>query len=161
MTYALILNGEVVRQGMTEPLPASYDGRIVPEHFDDYPVVEWPNIAVPGVPALELVQGEDRLRYTWIVRPRTADERRREWSARDFDSRVELLAPGAWDRLQAAAVNPELPEEVRAQLRVAIRQADKAVSVVSDDPDTMAFIGAAVAVGVLSQEQAEAILEGP
>lgn len=161
MNYSLILNGEVVRQGMTDPLPESYDGRIVPERHDEPPIVQWPDIVVPADPAIVSDNGVETVVYGWVVRPRTQDERRREWSAKDFDERVEMLAPGAWDRLADAAANPGLPSEVRAQLRKAIRQSEKAVSVVSDNPDTLRFIGAAVAVGVLTQEQATAILEGP
>ncbi len=161
-TFAIVHEGRVVATGIREPLPTSFDGVLIPETFDLEPVAIWPEIAVEGPVVIDTSDGVPTgVRHTWSVRQRTIEERRREWSSHDFDSRVELLSPGAWDRLEAAARNEGFPEELRAKLRTAIRQSDKAVSVISDDPDTLQFFGAAVSVGVLTDQQADLILNGP
>lgn len=162
MKYAIVINGEVVRTGLEEPLPESHDGVIVPETVDPQPSPEWPEILVEGPMVIDVSNGvPSGVRHTWVVRDRTSDERRREWAARDFDERVDMIAPGAWDRLALAAENEALPENVRAQLRTAIRQSEKAVSVISDHPETLQFVGAAVMVGVLTEAEADSILNGP
>lgn len=80
------------------------------------------------------------------------------WSAKEFDERVEAMAPGAWDRLEDLAVDPETPPETRKIIRAAIRLSSKAVEVVSTNSDTVRFMTMAVAVGVLTQDQADHIL---
>jgi len=80
------------------------------------------------------------------------------WSAKEFDERVEAMAPGAWDRLEDLAVDPETPPETRKIIRAAIRLSSKAVEVVSTNQDTVRFMAMAVAVGVLTQDQADHIL---
>lgn len=80
------------------------------------------------------------------------------WSAKEFDERVEAMAPGAWDRLEDLAVDHETPPETRKIIRAAIRLSSKAVEVVSTNPDTVRFMAMAVAVGVLTQDQSEHIL---
>lgn len=80
------------------------------------------------------------------------------WSAKDFDERVESMAPGAWDRLEDMAVDPETPAEIRKIIRAAIRLSSKAVEVVSTNEETLRFMGMAVAVGVLTQDQSDKIL---
>lgn len=85
-------------------------------------------------------------------------EAEHEWSALEFYNHVETNAPGAWDRMDAAAANAQLPDDVRALVRKAIRQSQLAVTVRNNNADTMAFMQLAVAIGVLTQEQADRIL---
>ena len=82
----------------------------------------------------------------------------RVWTALEFDVRVATVSPGAWERLEAAAGNTQIPEEYRLMLRAAIRQAAKAQEIVSDDPRTLAFLEAAVQFGVISDEARSRIL---
>ncbi len=89
------------------------------------------------------------------------DQLRREWTALQFDARVESFSPGAWDRLEALRSDTNFPESVRLQVAAAIRAAGKAQTVMSDDPRTIAFVAAAVALGVLTQDAADKILLGP
>jgi len=89
---------------------------------------------------------------------RTRLEAEHEWSALEFYNHVETNAPGAWDRMDAAAANTQLPDDVRALVRKAIRQSQLAVTVRNNNADTMAFMQLAVALGVLTQEQSDKIL---
>ncbi len=160
---ALVANdGRIIKTNLGDDRPSSYEGLWVDQRIEPHPETEWPMIAVLGPEEAVIENGVPvSVTQRWSVRQRTNEEMRREWSAKDFDERVESLAPGAWDRLESAAESGQLPDEVRSRLRSAVRQASKAVTVISDEPDTLKFMGAAVAVGVLSSEQAAAILEGP
>ena len=85
-------------------------------------------------------------------------ESEHEWSAVEFYNNVETNAPGAWDRMDAASVNVELPNEIRALVRKAIRQSQLAVTVKNNNSDTVAFMELAVSIGVLTREQSDKIL---
>jgi len=76
----------------------------------------------------------------------------------EFDTRVETISPGAWERLEAASVNALIPKANRSQVKAAIRRASKAVQIESDDPQTVAFLDAAVALGVITSEEKTRVL---
>ncbi len=107
------------------------------------------------------------VRQGWELVPVTADDLRITWDASDFVRRVEAVAPGAWDRLDAAIDSPDVPSQVRSQLRMARRLVETSQHVISDDPDTLAFLVGVVAIGpmlpapILTEDQAAAILTGP
>lgn len=126
------------------------------EFRDDSPVVPDHN------PWSEFVEdvwdvGPELVVHTCAVRRRKTPLPR-TWTALEFDVRVETTSPGAWERLEAAAANPQIPEEYRLLLRAAIRQAAKAQEIVSDDPRTLAFLDAAVSFGVISEDARSRIL---
>lgn len=82
----------------------------------------------------------------------------RVWSALEFDARVEEVSPGAWERLEDVSVNALIPKANRSQVKAAIRRAAKAVQIESDDPQTLAFLDAAVALGVITAEEQTRVL---
>lgn len=94
----------------------------------------------------------------WIVPPASA---RRIWTALEFEDRVEGIAPGAWDRLEDAKNASGLTPAQEAQIRAAVRQSQKAQEIVSDDPRTVAFLDAVVALGVITDAERARILFDP
>lgn len=95
--------------------------------------------------------------HAYEVRPRSAPVPR-VWSALEFDAHVESISPGAWERLEDTSVSTSIPKVSRSQVRAAIRRASKAVQIESDDPQTLAFLDAAVALGVVSASEKQRIL---
>lgn len=140
------------------PLPDGSDGFIVERIDDDRPVPSVGEVVVPGEVVYDA--GDRVTRQRWIVRAGTPDELRVTWDASDFVRRVESVAPGAWDKFDAAISNQTIPDEYRRLMRTAKRLIDSAQHVVSDDPDTQGFMQLAVTVGVLTGEQAAQILSG-
>lgn len=147
---ALIKNGEILKTDLGDERPASYEGEWVEQVETSPPPVDWPDIAVDG--GLAVVGG--RVERRWAVRPRTEEERVRTWSSLDFHTRVNTYAPTAWKKLrQAAAVN-----EIAAEMH---DQALAAQDVVSNDSRTLQFIQGAVAFGILTEDEANNILNAP
>lgn len=149
----LIMKVAILRNGLVENV-------IVSDGLDD------PSIFPEGTTPMECPDGVGvgwRLDSGgWVAPPPGAPSPTvRVWTALEFDRRVEGISPGAWDRLEAAAANPELPAEARVQLRAAIRQSSKAAEIISDDQSTIAFLGAAVALGVITSEERDRILTDP
>jgi hypothetical protein len=162
----LLNNGQLIPWTFGEaPLPPNSDGRLVERVPDPVPELEAGQVAEPGEVFFDPQAGVSRQR--WVVRTLTTDELRRTWDASDFVRRVESIAPGSWDRLDAAIDSSDLPAPVRSQLRMARRLVETSQHVISDDPETVAFLAGVVAIGpllpspILTQEQAEAILAGP
>lgn len=95
--------------------------------------------------------------HTYVVQLRAVPVPR-VWTALEFDTRVEAISPGAWERLEGASVNALIPKANRAQVKAAIRRAAKAVQIESDDHQTLAFLDAAVALGVITAEERTRVL---
>lgn len=95
--------------------------------------------------------------HTYEVRARAVPVPR-VWSALEFDTRVETISPGAWGRLEDVSVNTLIPKANRSRVKAAIRRAAKAVQIESDDPQTIAFLDAAVALGVVTSEEKTRVL---
>ena len=131
----------------TNTLPA---GEALPERGD---WLVWTEVQLTNVVA-ELTP----LKEAWNKAQEIRELPALVWSAKEFDERVEAMAPGAWDRLEDMAVDPEITPETRRIIRAAIRLSSKAVEVVSTNPETIRFMAMAVAVGVLTQDQADHIL---
>jgi len=85
----------------------------------------------------------------------------RSWTALEFTERLDKFAPGALDALDDAIANAGLPAEVRAQLRIARRRLLAAQEVNSKNDETVKFMAAAVALGILTQDQADHVLKDP
>ena len=101
--------------------------------------------------------GTDTVTHTYSVRARAVPVPR-VWTALEFDARVETISPGAWERLDDASINALIPKASRSQVKAAIRQAAKATQIESDDPRTLAFLDAAVALGVITAEERTRVL---
>lgn len=95
--------------------------------------------------------------HTYVVRARETPVPR-VWTALEFDARVEAISPGAWERLEDVSVNALIPKAGRPQVKAAIRRAAKAVQIESDDEQTLAFLDAAVALGVITAEEQTRVL---
>jgi len=85
----------------------------------------------------------------------------RTWTSLEFTERLDKFAPGALDALDDAIANAGLPAEVRAQLRIARRRLLAAQEVNSKNDETVKFMAAAVALGILTQDQADHVLKDP
>ena len=84
--------------------------------------------------------------------------RPRTWTAIQFLDVVELITPGAWDRLDDAIANIAIPADARAQLRMARRKVNTADIIESTNPDFKKFMGAVVALGIISADDKDKIL---
>lgn len=104
--------------------------------------------------------GAETVVHTYKVRARAVPVPR-VWSALEFDTRVETISPGAWERLEDVEVNALIPKANRTQVKAAIRRAAKAVQIESDDPQTLAFLEAAVVLGVITGDAKDRILNDP
>lgn len=146
---ALIKNGVIIKTGLSDDRPSSYEGEWVDHVETQPPAVTWPDIAVDN--GLAIVGDPPRVERQWLVQPRTEAERVRTWSSLDFHNRVNGYAPQAWKKLRQAAANNDIAAEMH-------EQALAAQEVVSNDPRTLQFIQGAIAFGVLTEEEANNIL---
>lgn len=144
---ALIKDGEILKTDLSDDKPTSFEGEWVDQVETPPPAVEWPDVAVDA--GLAIVDGA--VVRQWTVRPRTQEERRRVWPSLEFHGRVNFYAPAAWKKLREAAKVDDLAAEMH-------EQALAAQEVVSDDPRTLQFIQGAIAFGVLTEEEADNIL---
>lgn len=85
----------------------------------------------------------------------------RTWTSLEFTERLDKFAHGALDALDDAIANAGLPADVRSQLRIARRRLLAAQEVNSKNSETVAFMAAAVALGILTQDQADHVLKDP
>lgn len=86
----------------------------------------------------------------WVVRPKTADERRRSWTPLQF---LERFADHELDTIETRRLTDPLVQKF-------YRTASFAQEVVSDDPRTVAGLDYLVAVGILTAARKDAILNG-
>lgn len=146
---ALIKDRVILKTDLSDDRPSSYEGEWVDQIETHPPAVTWPDIAVDN--GLAIVGDPPRAERQWIVRPRTEAERVRTWESLVFHNRVNTYAPQAWKKLrQAASAN-----DVAAEM---YEQALAAQEIVSNDPRTLQFIQGAIAFGVLTEEEANNIL---
>jgi hypothetical protein len=146
---ALIKDGLILKYGLSDDEPGSYDGEWVDQVETPAPLVEWPNIAIDN--GLVIASDPARVERQWIIRERTPEERVRTWTALAFHERVSFYAPTAWKKLRLAARDNEPAAEM-------YEQAMAAQDIVSNDPRTLQFIQGAIAFGILTEEEADNIL---
>lgn len=146
---ALIKDGQIIKTNLSDDKPTSFEGEWVEQIETPAPAVEWPNVAVDA--GLAIVGDPPVVERQWTTRPRTQEERRRVWTSLEFHGRVNFYAPTAWKKLREAAKVNDIAAEMH-------EQALAAQEVVSDDPRTLQFIQGAIAFGVLTEEEANNIL---
>lgn len=144
---ALIKDGIILKTDLSDDRPVSYEGEWVDQIETPAPAVDWPSIAEDA--GLAVVDGV--VVRQWTVRERTPEECRRVWSSLEFHNRVNFYAPTAWKKLREAAKVNDTAAEMH-------EQALAAQEVVSDDPRTLQFVQGAIAFGVLTEEEANNIL---
>lgn len=86
----------------------------------------------------------------------TAEERRRTWSKAGFKARVDHYAPNAWEAFRSLRhIGNATAVQVWEDGWLTYSE------IVSDDAKTAQMVGALVLLGVFSESEADAILNGP
>lgn len=86
----------------------------------------------------------------WVVRPKTADERRRSWTPLQF---LERFTDHELDTIETRRATDPLVQKF-------YRTASFAQEVVSDDPRTVAGLDYLTAIGILTAARKDAIING-
>ncbi len=148
---ALIKDGRILKLGLLDR-PLSYEGEFVEQFIESKPAEVWPNIAILNEP--EIVEGNPSyVTQRWALRERTAEERKRVWTALEFRDRVSAIIPGFWKALREMALSNDIAAEIHEQSLVA-------QEVVSDDIRTLTAMQGCIMLGLVTPEQTDLILNG-